>query len=147
MTLLNVTVASSSGTIRTVVYEGGKFPFADKEFDIVFSNSTIEHVGDINDRKLFASEVQRCGKGFFVQTPSFWSPYEPHAQIPFFQFVSSSAKIFLRRLFPISPYPVEDLLNIHLLTKRELGVLFPDARIVKEHFLLFTKSYFIMNKI
>ena len=146
VTLLNVTDAASPSMIRRVVYEGGKFPFADREFDIVFSNSTIEHVGGFNDRSLFAAEVQRCGKSFFVQTPSFWSPYEPHSFIPFFQFMPAPVKILLRRLFPKSPYPIEDLLNIHLLTKRELRVLFPGAHIVRELFLFFTKSYFIMNK-
>jgi hypothetical protein len=146
VTLLNVVDAASPSTIRRVVYGGGKFPFADREFDIVFSNSTIEHVGDFNDRRLFAAEVQRCGNRFFVQTPSFWFPYEPHAFIPFFQFLPPPLKKLTHRFFSKSPYPVEDLLNIHLLTKKELRVLFPGAHIVRELFLFLTKSYFIMNK-
>jgi len=34
--------------IRTISYDGKKFPFADREFDIAHLNAVIEHVGDFS---------------------------------------------------------------------------------------------------
>jgi hypothetical protein len=146
VTLLNVSEPSPHGSLKSVIYKGGMFPFADKEFDIVFSNSTIEHVGDSAGQSYFASEVRRCGKRYFVQTPSFWFPYEPHAFILFFQFLPTPLKKMTWRLFSKSPYPIEALLLIRLLTKRKIRKLFPGARIVTERFLFFPKSYYAMDR-
>ena len=40
----------------------GRFPSADGAFDIVFSNSVIEHVGDAASQARFAREVMRVGR-------------------------------------------------------------------------------------
>jgi len=84
VTLLNIIPQKSNFKIKAIIYGGGCFPFDDFEFDVVFSNSVIEHLGDFLDQKLFATEVQRVSKRYFLQTPSFWFPYEPHAIMPFF---------------------------------------------------------------
>lgn len=52
--------------------------FADNEFDVVFSNSVIEHVGEWARQQAMAHEVQRVGHSIWVQTPSRWFPWEPH---------------------------------------------------------------------
>jgi SAM-dependent methyltransferase len=57
-------------------------PFADGEFDLVYSSSVIEHVPPAR-RAAFAAEVRRVGRGWFVQTPAFSFPVEPHALLPF----------------------------------------------------------------
>src|ERR1700730_3625094 len=44
-------------------------PFADKEFDLVYCSSVIEHVAPAR-RAAFASELRRVGRGWFVQTPA-----------------------------------------------------------------------------
>lgn len=56
-------------------------PFADEEFDLVYCSSVIEHVPP-ERRKAFASELKRVGRGWFVQTPAFSFPIEPHALLP-----------------------------------------------------------------
>ena len=57
-------------------------PFADHEFDLVYCSSVIEHVPPPR-RDAFAAELRRVGRGFFVQTPAFSFPLEPHALLPF----------------------------------------------------------------
>jgi len=56
-------------------------PFADDEFDLVFCSSVIEHVPPAR-RAAFAAEVRRVGRGWFVQTPAFSFPIEPHSLLP-----------------------------------------------------------------
>ena len=145
ITILNITKSESNERITSVVYAGGIFPFADKYFDVVFSNSVIEHVGDFYDQINFANEVQRCGNGYFVQVPSYWFPYEPHAQIPFYQFMPAPMKIVLRKIIKRSEYPIEELLSIRLLTKSEIRILFPKANIITERFFGLPKSYYIIG--
>jgi SAM-dependent methyltransferase len=56
-------------------------PFADGEFDLVYCSSVIEHVPPAR-RRAFAAEVRRVGRGWFVQTPAFSFPLEPHSLLP-----------------------------------------------------------------
>ncbi|HWX45749.1 MAG TPA: class I SAM-dependent methyltransferase [Solirubrobacteraceae bacterium] len=56
-------------------------PFADDAFDLVYCNSVIEHVPPVR-REAFARELRRVGKGWFVQTPAWSFPLEPHALLP-----------------------------------------------------------------
>src|SRR5437763_1442084 len=64
--------------IRVIKYDGNYFPFADKEFDIVWSNAVIEHVGDSARQLFFLSELLRTGKNIFITTPNRWFPIEVH---------------------------------------------------------------------
>jgi SAM-dependent methyltransferase len=56
-------------------------PFANDEFDLVYCSSVIEHVAPAQ-RDAFARELRRVGRGWFVQTPAFSFPLEPHALLP-----------------------------------------------------------------
>jgi hypothetical protein len=124
-------------------------PFADQEFDIVFSNSVIEHVGTFEDQRRMAQEVRRVGKRYFLQTPNRYFPIEPHFLVPLFQFLPLSMQVFLVRHFdlgwskkiPDKQKAVEHVRSIRLLTKRELAALFPGAAIYSERFLGLTKSF------
>ncbi|MGL1255153.1 methyltransferase domain-containing protein, partial [Vibrio parahaemolyticus] len=57
----------------------------DQQFDIVFSNSVIEHLYTWENQEKMAKEVLRVGKYHFIQTPNYWFPIEPHWVFPFFQ--------------------------------------------------------------
>jgi len=48
--------------ISTIVGDGCALPQGDDSYDIVFSNSVIEHVGGWQKQKAFAEEVRRVGK-------------------------------------------------------------------------------------
>ncbi|HYM54810.1 MAG TPA: class I SAM-dependent methyltransferase, partial [Solirubrobacteraceae bacterium] len=56
-------------------------PFAEDEFDLVYCSSVIEHVPPPR-RAAFAAEIRRVGRGWFVQTPAFSFPIEPHSLLP-----------------------------------------------------------------
>ena len=61
---------------------GERLPFSDEEFDILFSNAVIEHVGDRADQKFFLKECCRVAKQVFVTTPNRYFPIEMHTFIP-----------------------------------------------------------------
>jgi len=122
--------------------------FADGEFDIVFSNSVIEHVGNDECRMQMAKEIQRVGKKYFVQTPNFYFPIEPHFMYPFFQFLPLPMKVWIltnigRRHKKVADREkAKQIANgIYLLRKKELIKLFPQATIFEEKFLGLTKSF------
>src|SRR5919202_5424479 len=57
--------------------------FGDKEFDVVFTKSVLEHVGGYDEQHRMAEEVRRVGKRYFLQTPNRFFPIEPHFLFPF----------------------------------------------------------------
>jgi SAM-dependent methyltransferase len=66
-------------------------PFADNEFDLVYCNSVIEHVSP-ERREAFAAELRRVGRGWYVQTPAWSFPLEPHALLPFAHWLPPSMR-------------------------------------------------------
>jgi ubiquinone/menaquinone biosynthesis C-methylase UbiE len=52
--------------------------FKDHAFDVVFSNSVIEHVGDFSDQHRMANEIRRVGKRYFIQTQNRHFHIEQH---------------------------------------------------------------------
>jgi Methylase involved in ubiquinone/menaquinone biosynthesis len=67
----------------TMVGDACALPFADGSYDIVFSNSTIEHVGDWERQEAFAREARRVGRALWIQTPARENWFEPHYLAPF----------------------------------------------------------------
>ncbi|MBV9799118.1 MAG: class I SAM-dependent methyltransferase [Solirubrobacterales bacterium] len=58
-----------------------RLPFFDDEFDLAYANSVIEHIAP-DARAAFAREVRRVARGWYVQTPAFGFPVEPHSLLP-----------------------------------------------------------------
>ncbi len=125
--------------------------FADQQFDVVFSNSVIEHVGDYEQQRLMAREVQRIGKRYYVQTPNRYFPIEPHVLLPFFQFFPFGLQVFILThckspwgwKIPGKSEAIAYIRAIRLLSEKELRALFPGAHIQKEIFLGLTKSFIV----
>jgi len=125
--------------------------FKDKEFQIVFSNSVIEHVGTYAHQRQMAEEVQRVGERYYVQTPNRFFPLEPHFLFPFFQFLPVRLRVFLvthfnlgwRGNIPDKQEALQAVQEIRLLTEKELKNLFPGAKMYKEKLLGLTKSFIV----
>lgn len=98
-------------------------PYRDGEFDIVFSNAVIEHVGSRSDQARFAREICRVGRRFFITTPNRWFPFEHHTGLPLLHYLPASRFRALLRPTRYRYWSAEEHLNI--LTARELGRLFP----------------------
>jgi hypothetical protein len=125
--------------------------FSPGEFDVVFSNSVIEHVGGREEQARMAREIQRVGKRYFVQTPNFYFPIEPHFLFPGFQWLPSSVRILLIKYFDLGWFKktldkkkaraIVD--SVHLLRKKELLLLFPDSNLYKEKIFGLIKSFVV----
>src|SRR5512139_1077631 len=70
-----------------VAGDGCNLPFADRAFDVVFSNSVIEHLGSPAAQGRFAAEAERAGKGYWIQTPNRYFPIETHLLTPLVHFL------------------------------------------------------------
>lgn len=122
--------------------------FADMSFDLVHSNSVIEHVGGWAAMKRMAANVRRLAPSYYVQTPYFWFPMEPHYRSLGFHWMPE--QIRFRRLmkrahgFSKRLETVDDAMDhvqyCALLDKTQMRTLFPDAELVDEKFMGLTKS-------
>ena len=143
VTVLNVLspdVANLPSHLSWVIGNALSAPFPDCAFDVVFSNSLVEHLGSQAAQRTFAREVGRLAMGYWVQTPNRWFPIEPHLICPFIHYLPRPLQ---RPLYPFTPWalltpgissPMMDaqFASLLLLTKRTFGQLFPGATIVTE---------------
>ena len=69
VTILNIQVpAHQPAPFRWVQGDACRMDmFNEREFDVVFSSSVIEHVGQFADQQRMADEVRRVGEGYWVQ--------------------------------------------------------------------------------
>lgn len=93
-------------------------PFADGEFDLAYCSSVIEHVAPA-DRAAFATELRRVARGWYVQTPAFSFPIEPHALLPFAHWLAPPIRRAYWRLGVAGDWE-----RIELLRRREMTELF-----------------------
>jgi hypothetical protein len=117
--------------------------FKDKAWDIVHSNSVIEHVGCWEHIKAMAREIHRVGRYYFVQTPNYWFLVEPHYVIPFFQFLPRPIKVWILMRKKGSSSLNQAILReegTRLLTKKEMRLLFQEGEILTERFFGLAKS-------
>ena len=123
--------------------------FKNLAFDIVFSNSVIEHLGTFEDQQRFASEMRRVGQRLWIQTPARGFFIEPHYITAFVHYLPKRWQRRLLRSLSLwgwltkpNAAQIEALLQeIRLLNGPEMRQLFPDCRIIKERFMGFTKSF------
>jgi SAM-dependent methyltransferase len=150
ITLLNLTQNHVSlPHITSIVGDARSIHADDRSFDIVFSNSVIEHVGTFHDQMQMAVEVRRVGKHYFVQTPNKYFPLEPHFLFPFFQFLPFPSRVWLLQNFKLGWFEktpdrqkataIVD--SIKLLGRQDFRSLFPHASLYEEKVFGMTKSF------
>ena len=93
-------------------------PFADGEFDLAYCSSVIEHV-EPAQRPAFARELRRVARGWYVQTPAFSFPVEPHALLPFAHWLPTALRRPYWRLGVAGEWE-----QIELLRRAEMTALF-----------------------
>jgi SAM-dependent methyltransferase len=118
-----------------------RLPFADGEFDLVYSSSVVEHVAPAR-RAAFAAEVARVGRGWWVQTPAFSFPVEPHALLPFAHWLPAAARERYWRLGVAGAWEPD----LRLLRRGELAALFPGGTIVAERIGPLAKSWISVRR-
>lgn len=142
------TIKPSPGFIQ-ITGNALALPFEQDEFDLIFSNSVIEHVGSYANQELFAAETKRVCNRYMIQTPSIWFPLEPHSLIPFFQAIPHSIRAVLIMFFNINYFPKQKTYKAALATskstlmfsKKRFQALFPEADIQVEKLFGIPKSY------
>jgi hypothetical protein len=140
VTLLNLEPERTSGTlpIRAITGDARDLSrFGEREFDFCFSNSVIEHVGELADQKKVADEIRRVCRGYFVQTPYRYFPLEPHFQVLGWAQLPLGLRTKLHQRWNLGWMPAEpdyrkarmEVEQIRLLSIREYRLLFADAEI------------------
>ena len=151
ITVLNIyeeDVSKLPPNVKWVVGNGCKLPFDDGEFDVVFSNSVIEHLGAHDSQVTFAKEISRVGKNYWVQTPDPRFFLEPHYLSPFIHWLPINLRRRVVRhattwglLCHPTKQEIDDRMNeIRLIAPREFKGMFPGAEIINERWIGMPKS-------
>ena len=121
----------------------------DKQFDIAHSNSVIEHVGNWNRIKMMANEVNRIAKYYFIQTPNYGFPVEPHYVLPFVHWLprTMQTKVLMKVKHFDFDKATKGFEDNRMLTKKEFWFLFKGSDFIIERFYLFPKSLIAASRI
>lgn len=124
-----------------------------RRYDLVFSNSVLEHVGGYERRRRMAEAIRELAPAYWVQTPYRYFPVEPHWVAPAMQFLPVPARVVVARKWPLAYTPgksyeaaMRQVLTTELIGRAELRYLFPDAGIRNERLLGLTKSLIAIRK-
>ncbi|WP_166646962.1 class I SAM-dependent methyltransferase [Prosthecobacter fusiformis] len=141
--------------IRVLVGDGCALTAEDGAYDILFSNSVIEHVRTWEEQQAFAREARRVGKDLWIQTPAYECPIEPHY---LGLYIHHLPKKWQRRLIrwvtlwgwvqrPTQEQIDSEIHTLRLISRKEMDILFPDCEILTERLLgIFPKSYIAVRK-
>lgn len=150
ITILNIfeTKEELPLNVTWVVGDGRKMDFEDNEFDIVFSNSVIEHLQEGQDQYDLAKEIMRIGKSFFVQTPYRYAVIDSHYITFLVHWLPRNIQKKILRytsVWGLVRKPPQERVNnmvntTNLLNLSEMRRCFPGAKIRKERLLLLTKA-------
>lgn len=122
---------------RVTAYEAG-------DFDLVFSNSVIEHVGGVAQRQAFAAEVHRLGPAYWVQTPAIHFPIEAHTGMPFWwHYPAGLREKLIEKWRHDLPDWTEMVEGTDIVSRAELKALFPDAKLLTERVMGIPKSFIL----
>lgn len=117
------------------------------DYDLVVSNSLIEHVGGHAKRLELAAEVRALAPNHWVQTPYRYFPIEPHWLCPCLQNLPVPARTAIAYRWPLAhtrPSSREqaqrEVMWTELLSASEMRAYFPGSELVRETVAGLTKS-------
>jgi hypothetical protein len=113
------------------------------QYDVIFSNSLIEHLPGRHLQQKLARAIVDSGRRYFLQTPNKMSPVDPHFPRPYVPFFAAYPRPLQARLLswnalgsgsaaPSYDAALQRLANYFPLTTRDMRGLFPKAHIVME---------------
>jgi hypothetical protein len=120
---------------------------AERRYDLVFSNSVIEHVGGHERRLRFAESVHLLAPEHWVQTPYRYFPVEPHWIAPGMQFLPVRMRATVARRWPLAHVRSANLhdaltgvLWTELVDRSQMRYYFPESTLRSERLFGLTKS-------
>lgn len=133
--------------IRYVVGNACHAEFPTADYDIVISNSLLEHVGGPKERHRLADVIHGAARRHWVQTPNRYFPIEPHWLFPGFQFLPFGARVFVTRTWPLGhrrhrnrKRAADSVAQVELIGPGEMRRLFPTSLLWVERLAGFPKS-------
>ncbi len=118
-----------------------------ERFDLVYSNSVLEHVGGHHRRQQFADTVHAHGTHHWVQTPYRYFPVEPHWLFPGLQLLPFRVRVAVSQHWPHGHIPrsgraqaTRHVQEVELLSLTEMRSYFSDSHIWIERLAGLPKS-------
>ncbi|MEI6437349.1 MAG: methyltransferase domain-containing protein [Candidatus Omnitrophota bacterium] len=122
--------------VKLVFGDGRRLDFKDDQFDIVFSNAVVEHVGNEEQQRQFIHELVRVGRRAFITTPNYFFPVDAHTLLPFAHWLPERPRFFIYRKARREYWA--DINHLNLLTPSGFLSLFPkgvNVRIVYQRLM------------
>lgn len=120
---------------------------AGRHYDMVFSNSVIEHVGGHERRLRFAEAVHKLSERHWVQTPYRYFPIEPHWLAPGMQHLPVVVRTTIAHRWPMAhsratcrESALDAVLWVELLDRTQMRHYFPSSALLSERIMGITKS-------
>ncbi len=118
------------------------------KYDLVFSNSLMEHLGGHARRQQFADVVQESASSWWIQTPYRYFPVEPHWIFPGFQFLPFRVRLMICQRWNTLHAPAskdmaeaaELVASVELISATEMRTYFPTSEIWFERIAALPKS-------
>jgi hypothetical protein len=118
------------------------------KFDLVFSNSLLEHLGGHARREQLVEVIEKSAPRWWVQTPYRYFPIEPHWVFPGFQFLPFRTRVAITRHWNVGHQPATTdkaaaaklVASVELVSATEMRSYFPTSEIWFERFAGVPKS-------
>jgi hypothetical protein len=125
---------------------------AGQRFDLVFSNSLIEHVGGHKARSELSNVIRSLAPRYLVQTPYRYFPIEPHWIFPGMQFLPMPARGGIALRWPLGhtsgwsrSQALSEVMFTELIGATEMQMYFPDGQLYWERVLGLRKSMIVIR--
>ncbi|MGU3293300.1 class I SAM-dependent methyltransferase [Williamsia sp. M5A3_1d] len=141
LTLVNMVPATAGAGEVVVLGDACDPPSAvlSERYDLVVSNSLIEHVGGHSRRQELSDVIRSVGDSYWVQTPYRYFPIEPHWMFPGLQFLPFEARVRVTQQWKIGNMQtadrqtaIDNVAEVELLGITQMRDYFPDGDIWAE---------------